>query len=351
MRHCILLLLGLPGAACSRDFVRETPPRWRESDVVSERTFLPEAFDTLWQIGGAADTILLDPLFLSAGPGGVTVWDAGRSAALRISREGVRLWSFGRQGGGPGEFRSVSDIAHLPNGGVALVDDVNRRLTIVEPNGEMAGETGLGNATPQSVAGLPDGNLIVLVGSATEPFLLFDETGSVVDSLGFPWEAYRDIPLIARQGKVLGTAQGWIFGFTAGNGWWRFGAGSDPEGFPYAEHTEFPAVRTLVSRSIVNGRTVVATRTRPEPPYILSAASFGARKDTLFVHYAMSTATGDWWRLLDLFAVGTGAYIATVRLPHRARRVAIGYDVIYALHATPHPVLAAMQRHGQARFR
>ncbi|MDE0073793.1 MAG: hypothetical protein OXR82_13920 [Gammaproteobacteria bacterium] len=338
--HPIVLSVAL--LSCVPD-VQEAHPRWREGDVVSERTFLQEESVVIeWRIGGPADATLLDPRLVSAGPGGVTVWDRGRNALVRISREGEQLWSFGGEGGGPGEFRSVPAIVHLPDGGAAVVDNVNQRLTVIGTNGAMARETRLGHDYPFSLAALSDDRLIVLTSATEHPFLLFDGNGSLVDSLSFPWGPYRDMSVIARQGSVLGVGDEWIFGFTAGNGWWRFSGEDVPEAFPYAEHAEFPAIRMLTSRSVVDGREEVTTRARPAEPYDLSAVSFGARGDTLFVHYAGRTDDQRW--IIDLFSLSSGAYLATVRLPFWARRIAVGPDVIYALYGTTYPMLAAVRR-------
>ena len=336
MKYRVLLMAVVLGAACSES-VRESAPRWDEEDAVSERTFLPGTVETEWR-GGGADTTLLDPWWLSAGPDGVTVWDDGRKAVVRISREGVPMWSFGREGRGSGEFRSVRGVAHLPDGGAAVVDDRNRRLTVITPDGQLAGETELGLANPMSVAGLPGGGVVVLTDQA-DPFRLFDTNQSLVNTVAFPWEPYRDMPSIARQGRVLGIAEGWVFGFSAGNGWWRFGERGDAEGFPYAEHVDFPAIQTS---GIAFGVRYTVVQRPVESNYTSSAMSFGARGDTLFVHFDGRSAGR--WRLLDLFDLGTGAYIGTVRLPVTARRIAIGPDVIYALDANAHPALTALRR-------
>ena len=340
--RCTLLLLVLLGTACARDFVTESTSLWRARDVVSERTFLPAAFDTVWRIGGSADTTFLNPVRLDAGPEGVTVWDDGRRAIIRVSPEGNVAWSFGRDGEGPGEFRLVRTIAHLAGGGAAAVDNMTMRLTVVDAIGQMTGVASIGGAVnPFSVAGLPNGGVVVFVESLGDPptpsFLFFDKTGAPAGSLDFPWERFHDIPLIARQGRVQGTADGWVFGFTAGNGWWSFEENGDAERFPYAEHTEFPAIRTYVDG---RGRLV-----RMEPvvmSYVTSARSFGARGDTLFVHFNGSSASARL-RALDLFSVGVGNYLGTVVLPSRVVEVAIGPDVIYTLHFNPYPVLTALR--------
>ena len=243
----------------------QSDPRelWSEEDVVAERTFLPAVMDSLWSIGGTeADTLLLNPYWLSAGAEGVTLWDGGRNAVIRISGEGEVLWTFGREGGGPGEFRTVRGIAQLPDGGAAVVDNVNERLTIIDRDGRLAGETNLSGLAPESVASLYDGGLVVLTRSDDPAFLVADENGVVVDSMGFPSRPYRDLSPMARQGRVIGAGAGWVFGFTVGNGWWRIGGGRDAEGFPYAEHADFPGIETSVGEAVVGGRTVTTRSTR-----------------------------------------------------------------------------------------
>ena len=242
------LLAGFLGIACAEQVQTDPQELWSEDDVVSERTFLPGGMEILWGGGGTAlDTTLLNPIWLAAGPEGVTVWDEGRKAVVRISPEGAVLWRFGREGEGPGEFRRVRGIAHLADGGAAAVDNINERLTIVDRDGQLAGETNLSGMSPEDVASLSDGGLLVLAaahGARGEPaFLRFDETGAVVDSLDFPWPPYREMSTIARQGRVFGAGAGWVFGFMAGNGWWRFGEGPGGRGVPLCGACGLPWTR------------------------------------------------------------------------------------------------------------
>lgn len=334
-----VLLAGLVGTACSEEVQTDARELWSVEDVVAERTFLPAEMDSLWSIGGAAaDTLLLNPYWLSAGAEGVTLWDGGRNAVIRISAEGEALWTFGRQGGGPGEFRTVRGIAQLPGGRAAVVDNVNERLTIIDRDGRLASETNLSGMAPESVASLGDGRLVVLTSLAEPAFLVADERGVVVDSVDFPSRPYRDLPPMARQGRVVGTGEEWVFGFTVGNGWWRMGGDRGAEGFPYAEHADFPGLVTTVREAVVDGRvaTVRSTRTAER---VFTAMDLGARGDTLFVHYYGESDVRGY--LLDLFGLTNGSYLGSVLLLAWARRVAIGPDAIYTLRSDPFPVLTA----------
>lgn len=335
------LLAGLSCTAFDEEVQSDPRELWSEEDVVAERTFLPAEIDSLWSIGGTeADTLLLNPYWLSTGAGGVTLWDGGRNAVIRVSAEGEVLWTFGREGGGPGEFRTVRGIAQLPGGGAAVVDNVNERLTIIDRDGRLAGETSLSGLAPESVASLRDGSLVVLARADDPAFLVADANGVVVDSMGFPSRPYRDLPLMARQGRVVGAGTGWVFGFTAGNGWWRMGGDRDAEGFPYAEHADFAGIETTVGPATIGGRTVTARSTRMTES-VFTALNFGARGDTVFVHYyGESNARG---YLLDLFSLADGSYLGSVLLPAWARSLAIGPDAVYTLAADPFPVLTAFR--------
>lgn len=336
-----VLLAGIAFTACGEEAQLDPGELWSEEDVVAERTFLSVEIDSLWSLGGtAADTLLLNPYWLSAGAEGVTLWDGGRNAVVRISAEGEVLWTFGRQGEGPGEFRTVRGIAQLPGGGAAVVDNVNERLTIIDGDGRLAVETNLSGMAPESVASLYDGSLVVLTRLAEPAFLVSDENGAVVDSVDFPSRPYRDLPLMARQGRVVGAGPGWVFGFTAGNGWWRMGGDRDAEGFPYAEHADFPGIETSVGRATIDGRTVTTRRTRTTES-VLAAMNFGARGDTLFVHYYGESNVRGY--LLDLFSLADGSYVGSVLLPAWARALAIGPDAVYTLAADPFPVLTAFR--------
>ena len=336
-----VLLAGLVCAACGGEVQSDPRELWSEDDVVAERTFLPAEIDSLWSVGGtAADTLLLNPYWLSAGAEGVTLWDGGRDAVIRVSAGGEVLWTFGREGGGPGEFRTVRGIAHLPDGGVAVVDNVNERLTIVDRDGRLAGETNLSGMAPESVASVYDGGLVVLTQLDEPAFLVADENGAVADSVEFPSGRYRELPPMARQGRVVGAGAGWVFGFTVGNGWWRIGGDRAAEGFPYAEHADFPGIETSVGETVVGGRTVTTRSTRTTER-VTTAMSFGARGDTVFVHYYGESNIRGY--LLDLFALADGSYLGSVRLPAWARAVAIGPDALYTLAADPFPVLTAFR--------
>ena len=326
------LLLGLLGAACTGDRATEPPSLWSERDEVS-RIGIPTAYEPLWRIDGEADTTLLDPVFLAAGREGVTVWDRGRKSVVRITPEGNVAWRFGREGEGPGEFRLVRDVVHLGNGGAVVADNRNARITILSVTGQLMNEASVTVGSVQSAAALPGGGVVVAA-NAPDPFALFDETGEYLGSAGFPWDGYGEMSRMATQGKVVGTGKGWVYGFTIGNGWWRIDEDGEAQGFPYAEHTDFPTVTTEAGGGIV--------RTRLAKGYVPSAIGLSALADTLLVHYG---GKGELrWRQVDLFNLGDGTYLGSLTLPEAALGTAFAGNILYTLSFTPYPLLSAFRR-------
>jgi hypothetical protein len=84
----------------------------------------PEEF-TLVQVGG-----------LSVGSdGSIYVLDKHASSIKQFDRTGQFVRHIGRQGEGPGEFRSLVDIGDQPNGGFSVWDYGNLRISVFDSSG------------------------------------------------------------------------------------------------------------------------------------------------------------------------------------------------------------------------
>ena len=62
--------------------------------------------------------------------GSVYVGDRANYEVRKFDRNGAFLMSLGRRGAGPGEFTSVSGVAVLEDGRVAVVDSEERRVSL-----------------------------------------------------------------------------------------------------------------------------------------------------------------------------------------------------------------------------
>ncbi len=72
---------------------------------------------------------------IAVGPDGrVWVWDPPSPALWLIESDGVSPRRVSRPGSGPGEYRTVNDIAVMRGGGFVLWDDANARLTFYNPD-------------------------------------------------------------------------------------------------------------------------------------------------------------------------------------------------------------------------
>ncbi len=115
---------------------------------------------------GGADEELIAPLLAARFPDGRLVV-ATEGAELRwYDAAGKKLRSFGRKGGGPGEFQRITFVGILSGDTVVAFDGGARRLTLVGPGGKLVRTVSLANPARRSIAGLlPRGGF--LAGSPT----------------------------------------------------------------------------------------------------------------------------------------------------------------------------------------
>lgn len=70
--------------------------------------------------------------------GVVLVADAGNARVSVFAPDGSFLWSQGRDGDGPGEYRRVGDLVALTGDSALVYDAGARRVTVVDPDGALA---------------------------------------------------------------------------------------------------------------------------------------------------------------------------------------------------------------------
>lgn len=107
--------------------------------------------------------------------GNVLVADA-RDLSLRwYSATGQFLFSAGRPGEGPGEFRRIAQVALTPGGGVAVFDSRLQRVTWFSPEGEYLADVAVE---------LPNARMIGADADTGVVFLSYRETPSELSSAG-----------------------------------------------------------------------------------------------------------------------------------------------------------------------
>lgn len=92
------------------------------------------------EIGGTPsilDSELAYPVRIAASGSRFAVFDYGSQSVKMFSIGGELLWSFGRGGQGPNEFRQVTRLRPGPGGALWVTDMANARVTVLGPNGSV----------------------------------------------------------------------------------------------------------------------------------------------------------------------------------------------------------------------
>jgi hypothetical protein len=72
--------------------------------------------------------------------GNIYILDSGADTIFKVDPQGDLLKSFGRHGQGPGEFQSPGFIKVMPDGAIAVVDDIGHKLVRFDKDGTFLGE-------------------------------------------------------------------------------------------------------------------------------------------------------------------------------------------------------------------
>jgi hypothetical protein len=129
--------------------------------------------------------------------GRVAIGNSGTSEVRFFDPEGRHAFSSGREGAGPGEFRSINWIRSLPGDSLLVWDMRGGRFTVLGPDGRF-GRTFrpavLGGVHPVGL--LPDGSIVVVSATGVDPrtqtgrvrdvlaVFTIDRSGARVDSVG-----------------------------------------------------------------------------------------------------------------------------------------------------------------------
>lgn len=168
----------------------------------SNGTSLAWSFDTLAVIGGAAvereeeQFDQVSPAGLAGdAEGNLYVVDGQAKRVLKFGRDGSFLLAFGREGGGPGEFRFPSGLTLGPGDSIWVSDSGNRRISVFAPDGTFGRSIAYADATVS-----PAGRLVATDDGYVQSLALFSFRPGE-DATSPP------IPLVrfGREGEALDT--------------------------------------------------------------------------------------------------------------------------------------------------
>ena len=166
-------------------------------------------------IGGEPDdTTLLIPGVMAFQNGHLLVFDYGDGRLKVFDPDGTWLWSFGRFGGGPGEFRNPTDIMVGSDDLVWVLDRGAGRITRISPSGELFDLITLG-ASAWRFLPTADQVLVFPADASDVFFRTVSLSGSVGGSTEYPTQQLRDADSRFRSVEVdASRMEGWVAGFS-----------------------------------------------------------------------------------------------------------------------------------------
>ncbi len=175
-RHVALLLVAAFVSGCTGDASpRTTNAIVRDSAGVAivehvtpiDRSALAEwrVTDSLFPPIGEGEDEGPRALFRVSGgvrlhDGGVAIANGGTGEIRLFDASGEHRATFGRSGGGPGEFRTLTLLARRPGDTLVVYDAGQRRVSVLHPESGIVREQSLPSDAGRVVVVLPDGGMI-----------------------------------------------------------------------------------------------------------------------------------------------------------------------------------------------
>jgi hypothetical protein len=252
-----------------------------------------------------------------------------RIVALDAETSALR-WKVGRRGAGPEEFAGIASLFPDRDGGVAVVDIQNRRITRVSALGKVLGAVSTGTMGQQPNQVCPFGDNRFLVADVFQPLLLeFDSTGALIERLSPIWPDLANARLESYQVTLHSDATSTRCLVALGTG----------RGFALL----FPGQKPVVGR-YVEEFDVYGVGARKDEGKIAFWATYDAAfvADTVLMLFAGKTP--DKYRLVDRYSATSGEYLDTYRLPSETGRFAAGGGMLFVLDTSRTMILALRPR-------
>lgn len=307
-------------------------PRSYSTDVALERRWSEQAWTVDTLLGGVNDTILLGPAGLTANGRGLYWFDTYAKQVLHADSLGNVSWTFGRPGGGPGEFQTIRGLSLAPDGSVWVLDPDNQRVTVISEAGGLTEELSLAalEGRPDRIAVLADGRYLLYVYGERNPLVIM-EGERVVEKLPLPDPELVDAHPLVRQ-LILEACDGqWVAALVSGPEFFM-GDGDSITIHAYPEQVTLPDV-SRQSRNVARGSQTVTRVARPTP----AAISLTQTPTELWILFGGETE--DRNRIVDRYDHTTGAYRGSHLLPVVMSHIAIQGESVFALSSTQYPAL------------
>jgi hypothetical protein len=316
--------LGLLCIACGSGHRHSGTRAHGEPVTAADRKFSKVRWDTVWfRPGSERDTTLLLPTMIAADRRGVYALDiAGPRVVAFRATGGALEWMVGHSGGGPGEFRAPSSLSLTADGSIVVTDARGARLSVFRADGTLKRTIPLGEEpnTLRTCALSPGQFLVKQLVDGTPPIAQIDTDGVVGRRYALPWGQLRKLSSIVGQVELVPgeDAPVCMMATIFGPGFAIVDSGGIGAVHPYVESFAPPDVIASPDH-----RSFRLKDRR------IAALSVAEEHDTIAVLFEGLTRDRD--KLLDFYRMGDGAYLGSVRLPHREKYMALADGTYYFL--------------------
>lgn len=314
----VVLVIGFLTSFAKERSVISRQPRLAvevEPQPVTERQLVDGAYQLVWRTSEDSNLVLYGPLRTKFDPEGrLFVIDYGDFSVKQLDGSGALLARYGLgEGQGPGEMKTIVDVAVERPGEVWVSDRANGRISVFGEDGALA-RTLRTDVQPYRLALAPDGGWVTnLPAGSPQLFVRYDAEGQEVARFG---EVLEDqaVHSLALDGFVTTAADGFVFGgsvspFLAG---WSF----DGERRFLVEVVDTFPMPTLRQDS----EKMWIDRDARHSTVTLSVVGEEIHVFTYFIDGVRRRGAIDTYRLSD------GRYLYSRRIPDQCHWLAVGPD-------------------------
>lgn len=335
-RASVYFALALIGAtACSER------THGRESVSGTSRLWIGSSWDTTWIHGGAADSLLLMPLKVTAGSHYIYVLDRGGRRVLSFKAEdGSLAWIAGREGSGPAEFHSPTALALTSSGELLVADAGNSRVSVVDSTGQIIDQIRFpGVSYVQDICALANGDIVMTTLETDLPIVHMSASGEVQRRIDLPWPELRDVTPMARQAFMASTEDfsSCVLALAFGRGFAVYDNREFSLVSDYVEPIAPPEVN-VVARETPRRRTTSSRMGRRQ----IAATNVSVSDGTLAVSFVGKSAHAG--KIIDHYDLTTGIYKGSYRFTDPLVALARSETHYFFLHYhAGYPTLVAVR--------
>lgn len=290
------------------------------SAEAQDRRWLPSLVEQV-TIEDFDGSLFGNPRGLRASPrGGFVLYDWSSSSFREFSVSGDLLWKTGGPGEGPGEFGRPLDYEFDSEHNLMVVDVAQARLTVLSPEGTVISTERLEDARQIFPTGFAPDGWAVMPHLQREDAIWVSRGGDRRSALS----PFADLDPMLSEAWAANLKSGGavvVYRWSSDIVWLR--PNGSVRGVTQAvESASFPEV-VHVSEELPNGGGISGTRVDPSAIHLNTNQP---AVDSEKIYVRPLGATEHSRKVLDVYAIATGEYLGSYRLPHVVESVAMLED-------------------------